>query len=363
MLDEVMRAARMSEQAQGRVSVIIPARNEEANIARVVRSVAGQADSREILVVDDQSRDRTGAILEELRATDPRLRVLRTKGLPEGWSGKTHALVTAAREAHGEWLLFTDADTEHLPGSLGTLLARAEQEGADLLSLSPGQQVLTWWEKSVIPLVYVHLARLYRFEDVGDPHSPAAAANGQYLLVRRETYERIGGHAAVRGEILEDVALARRIKSAGGRLVFLPGSAWVRTRMYRTFGEMWGGWTKNLFLLYRKDWGRMLETVGELWMLDALPPLVFLILCAVLAVERGGAVTGLLAVLFLLVSLIRQASYREALGKLGFARALGWYLAPGGLLLGLLLLNSAVAHQWLGRVQWKGRDYSTRGGR
>ncbi len=205
--------------------------------------------------------------------------------------------------------------------------------------------------------------KLYRFEDITDPLSPAAAANGQYLLVRREFYERVGGHAAVRGEILEDVEFARRIKSAGGRLVFLPGSAWVRTRMYRTFGEMWAGWTKNLFLLYRRDWGCMVETVGELWTLDALPPLVFVILCVVLGVARGGPLTGVLAGLFLLVTIIRQVSYREALGKLGFARALGGYLAPGGLLLGLLMLNSAIAHQWLGRVQWKGRNYSTRGGR
>ncbi len=352
----------MNAHEQGRISVIIPARNEEANIARVVGSLIGQADIREILVVDDQSRDRTGAILAELQATSSSLRVLRIDSLPEGWSGKSYAVATAAREARGEWLLFTDADTEHLPGSLEALLGRAEQEGADLLSLSPGQETPTWWEKAVIPLVYVHLARLFRFEDVADPHSPQAAANGQYLLVRRDIYERVGGHAAVRAEILEDVELAQRIKSAGGRLIFLPGSAWVRTRMYRTFGEMWGGWTKNLFLLYRKDWGRMLQTLGELWILDALPPLLFLALLLVYAVGRGGATAGLLAALFLLVTLIRQAGYREALAKLGFGRALGWYLAPGGFMLGLLMLNSAIAHQWTGRVRWKGRDYSTRGG-
>ncbi len=353
----------MSEQAQERVSVIIPARNEEANIARVVRSLAGQAGIREMLVVDDQSRDRTAAILEELRATCPKLRVLRIEALPEGWSGKTYALATAAREASGEWLLFTDADTEHLPGSLETLLTRAELERADLLSLSPGQETPTWWEKATIPLVYVQLARLYRFEEVADPRSPAAAANGQYLLVRRAIYERVGGHAAVRSEILEDVELARRIKSAGGRLLFLPGSAWVRTRMYGAFGEMWNGWTKNLFLLYRKDWGRLLKAVGELWGLDTLPPLASVAFLTAFALRQGTALTGPLAILFALVTVLRQESYRQTLGKLGFKRAVGAYLMPGAFLLGLLLLNSAAAHQWIGRVQWKGRDYPTRGGR
>jgi glycosyltransferase involved in cell wall biosynthesis len=351
----------MSDKAQGRVSVIIPARNEEANIARVVRSVAGQEPVLEVLVVDDQSEDRTGLILEELQGEITRLRILRIEALPEGWSGKAYALNVAAREARGDWLLFTDADTEHLPGSLETLVGRAEQAGADLLSVSPGQLTLTWWEKSVIPLVFVHLATLYRFDEVSDPHSLAAAANGQYLLVRREAYERVGGHAAVRGEILEDVELARHIKSAGGRLIFLRGSAWVRTRMYRSFGEMWYGWTKNLHLIYRRDWRRMLATVAELWTFDLLPLLAFLSLAVLLAVQHSGFVTGLLAAACLLIAVVRHWSYRQALRRESFPGTLAGYLAPGSLLFGLLLLNSAAAHQWTGRVRWKGRAYSTKG--
>ena len=188
----------MPDQAPGRVSVIIPARNEEANIARVVRSVASQEGVREILVVDDQSSDGTPAILEGMKRELPMLRVMRVESLPAGWTGKAHALAMGAREAAGDWLLFTDADTEHRPGSLKALLERAERDSADLLSVSPGQRVLTWWEKSVIPLVYAHLARLYRFEDVSNPESAAAAANGQYLLIRREAYERAGGYQALR---------------------------------------------------------------------------------------------------------------------------------------------------------------------
>ena len=210
----------MNENQYGRVSVIIPARNEELNIARVVRSLAKQPGIREILVVDDQSTDQTGEILAALEAEIPLLRTLRVESLPEGWLGKTHAVAQAARAATGDWLLFTDADTEHQAGSLAELLQRAEDEHADLLSLSPGQETPTWWEKSVIPLVYVKLASLFRFEEVSDPHSPAAAANGQYLLVRREIYERSGGHEAVKSAILEDVELARRIKAQGGNCYF-----------------------------------------------------------------------------------------------------------------------------------------------
>ena len=108
----------MNENQYGRVSVIIPARNEELNIARVVRSLAKQSGIREILVVNDQSTDRTGEILAALEAEIPLLRTLRVESLPEGWLGKTHAVAQAARAATGDWLLFTDADTEHLAGSL-----------------------------------------------------------------------------------------------------------------------------------------------------------------------------------------------------------------------------------------------------
>lgn len=342
------------------VSVIIPARNEEANIARVVRSLAGQAGAREIIVVDDQSSDRTGEILRGLEGEVPALRCLRIESLPEGWSGKSFAAATGASAASGEWLLFTDADTEHLPGSLASLLKVAERCGADLLSVSPGQETPTWWEKSVIPLVYEKLSQIYRFEEVSDRNSPAAAANGQYVLVRREMYQRVGGHAAVRGAILEDVELARRVKAAGGRLVFLPGAAWVQTRMYRTFGEMWRGWTKNLYLLYGGDLKRIVAAFAAAWIIDVLPALAFLALCLWYAVERGSNLVAAAALACFLVALFRQWSYGLALHRLGFDARLAGYLVPGALLFSLMLVNSTRAHRWSGSVQWKGREYSTK---
>ncbi len=142
----------MTTNQHGRVSVIIPARNEEINIGRVVRSIANQSDLREIFVVDDQSEDRTAEVLAELKAAVPLLQILRVDCLPKGWMGKTHAVAQGAAAATGDWLLFTDADTEHLDGSLAELLQRAEKEHVDLLSLSPGQETPTWWEKAVIPL-------------------------------------------------------------------------------------------------------------------------------------------------------------------------------------------------------------------
>jgi glycosyltransferase involved in cell wall biosynthesis len=353
----------MTEELYGRVSVLIPARNEEANIERAVRSAAAQRGVREIIVVDDQSNDRTGEILERLRAEIPQLRMIRIDSLPEGWMGKANALATAARAATGEWFLFTDADTEHRIGSLATLLARAESENIDLLSLSPGQRVPTWWEKSVIPLVYVSLARRYKFEEVSDPASPVAAANGQYILIRREAYERAGGHEALRAEILDDVALARRVKSGGGRILFLPGALWSETRMYRSFREMWEGWTKNLFALYAGKMKNILGAIMDVLLIAWMPAMALVIFVFLLLLRSStnqatlGAALGVGVCLPLVV--YEQWKYRQAIGRLGFDSSVAKYLYLGAPLFSLLLLNSARAH-FLGRVRWKGRDYQTR---
>jgi chlorobactene glucosyltransferase len=351
----------MGTSHQKRVSVVIPARNEEANIARVVRSLANQQDVAEILVVDDQSTDHTPEILAALGAEILLLRTLRVKSLPEGWMGKTHAMDVGARAATGEWLLFTDADTTHLPGSLAELVRRAESTRVDLLSLSPGQETPTWWEKSVIPLVFVILSSLFRFDEVSDPQSPAAAANGQYVLVRKEIYQRSGGHAAVRSAILEDVELARRIKRLGGSLLFLPGGQWVRTRMYQSFHEMWEGWTKNLYLLYGGNTSKMLAAIAKLWLLDAIPTLAFLAGCSTVVLVRGDGKVILLTVGLFTVGLARHWNYARALGRLGFDPALANYLPAGAALLGALMAGSLRAHRAKGSIKWKGRHYATKG--
>jgi chlorobactene glucosyltransferase len=349
----------MTHNHPGLVSVIVPARNEEANIERLVRSLAVQRGVREILVVDDQSEDRTREILEAMKAEIPLLRVLSIDALPEGWLGKTYAASVGAREVAGDWLLFTDADTEHLPGSLAALLELAQREGADLLSLSPGQMTPTWWEKAVIPLVYVNLARLYRFEEVSDARSPAAAANGQYLLIRREVYARLGGHQAIRNEILDDVALAKRVKGAGGKLLFLPGAAWVQTRMYRTFREMWCGWTKNLYLLYGRSLAKIFKTLAEVCAVDVLPQFLLILLLVWLLSGRGNVVVLGAALGCLLIVVVRHASYLRAVTRLGFdSRVAPWRL-EGVVILSALLINSVIAHRISHHVDWKGRRYST----
>jgi len=338
------------------VSVIVPARNEERNLEPVVRSLSGQESVCEIIVVDDQSEDGTPRILEQLGREIPALRPVRIEFLPPGWIGKNYALHVGAEQATGEWLLFTDADTRHQPGSLAAMIERAKEENADLLSLSPGQEARTWWEKSVIPLVYVEAAKLYPYEEVSRPDSPEAAANGQYILIRREVYERVGGHEALRNEVLEDVALARRVKASGGRLAFLLGRPWVRTRMYENFRDMWEGWSKNLYLLYKKRLGLLLAALALLWLLDLGP---FFGLLVSFHLRRGPAQVGWAAACVAILAW-RHVTYAQTLARAQFTRRMAIYRLPGVAIYSCLLLNSARRYLWTEQIQWKGRSYGVR---
>lgn len=333
-----------------------------------MRSIAEQADAGEIILVDDQSSDGTRNAIVALMGQFPRLRLVDSGPLPGGWLGKAHACFEGARAASGDWLLFTDADTRHLSGSLAALLARAQCEGAGLLSISPGQQVETWWEKAVIPLVYAKLAKMFRFDDVNDPASPAAAANGQYILIRRAVYEATGGWSAVRGVVLDDVAIARRVKQAGYKILFLPGAAWARTRMYRRFGEMWRGWTKNLFLLYGANRGKVLIDALRLALLIFMPypVLVSAVVLSLVAATHGivnaAWILALAALVCAAAVFASERLYRRQLISLGFSGRLALYLAPGALLLSAILASSAWAWRQGGSIQWKGRFYPAKGG-
>jgi glycosyltransferase involved in cell wall biosynthesis len=229
------------------VSVIVPARNEEACLGACLDSLLAQTGvDFEIIVVDDQSSDGT----REIAASRAGVRVIEAGPLAEGCSGKCNAAQSGADVARGAWLLFTDADTVHLSGSLQRSLREAREHQVALLSYSPAQEVHGLMENAVMPVIYAELATTYRPKDVCDPASAVAAANGQYLLITRAAYDAVGGHAAVSHSLLEDVALAKAVKRSGRKLLFRFGGDAVRTRMYRTWHDLRDGWTKNLALLF-----------------------------------------------------------------------------------------------------------------
>jgi glycosyltransferase involved in cell wall biosynthesis len=339
-----------SAEAQPLISVIVPARNEQENIGDCVRSLLTQGEGIEIIVADDSSTDHTAPIVQGIARESPNVRLVSVPPLPEEWLGKNHALHAAVPHAHGEWLLFTDADTRHQEAALRGVVNWAEKAKLDLVSCSPPQQTETWWEQAVIPQVYQMLAGLYPFERVNDPSDPLAAANGQFILIRRPVYERLGGHAAIRNEMLEDVALAQRAKRYGFRIWFGPGDGIVRTRMYRTFGAMWEGWTKNLFLLFRRDRRAMWRAAAVLALRSWVP-----VVAAVLPLGAGFPAAwlgfGLLA--FSLSEHIRYAHKLRPPNKIKVAAL----MVPGALIVFLLLLNSERRYSRKRGIEWKGRRY------
>jgi len=324
-----------------KVSVIVPARNEEASLGTCLDSLVAQTGvPSEIIVVDDHSTDRT----QQIAASFQSVHLVKAGPLPDGWTGKNNAVTTGARYAQGQWLLFTDADTVHLPGSLAGAVKEAEENGAELLSYSPEQIAVTFWEMATLPVVFAELARQYPPAKVSDPASPLAAANGQYILIRRDTYNAVGGHAAVARDILEDVALARAVKRSGRRIRFRFAPTAVRTRMYRNYRQLRDGWTKNLALLFPSPGWLALRTLA-LWVF----PCIVLSLSLESALKNFvGDVVALVAFLFL-AARIHRANFPLKMTLLGTLFGMPMFAH--------LLLRSKRAHA-KHIVMWKGRTYS-----
>ncbi|HLH05921.1 MAG TPA: glycosyltransferase family 2 protein [Terriglobales bacterium] len=329
------------------MSVIIPARNEAASLGACLASIVGQEDvDFEVIVVDDQSTDATASIAR----SSPQVRLIQAGDLPEGWVGKNHAVWLGAQAAAGQWLLFTDADTVHRPGSLRRSLDEAKEYGADLLSYSPEQEVHGFWERALMPVVFAELTRTYRTVDVNDPASPTAAANGQYLLIRRDVYDWIGGHATIAGALLEDVQIAKRVKRSGRTIRFRYGGDAVRTRMYRNFGQMWEGWSKNLAVLFPHP-----------IRLALIRGLEFLLLLGVLSVLLAGMLVGTRAFVYLGIFgiLTFGTDFLRRILRAHFG-LLNTLLSVFGLpIFAVLLVNSTVNYRRKKKVAWKGRTYPT----
>jgi glycosyltransferase involved in cell wall biosynthesis len=328
------------------VHVIVPARNEEDCIGRCVQSlVAQQGISFQITVVDDGSTDRTRAIAGSF----PGVRVLSGGELRPGMTGKCNALITGVAGSTAPWLLFTDADTYHYPGSLAASVKEAEDRHVDLLSYSPEQETRSWWELAVMPCVFADLVRVYSSENVNDPADPTVAANGQYILVRREVYEALGGHGVLPLNVLEDIELAKIFKESGHRIWFRHGAGLVRTRMYRNFGAMWEGWSKGLAILFRHPIRLAIERA-----LDFLSTVVLLGAGLVMLAQhsfRSGAVLLAIGVLFYLLFLLR-------IRKAHFpwnANLMAFFGLP---LFVSLLLRSHLHFNRRGELTWKGRKYA-----
>jgi chlorobactene glucosyltransferase len=257
------------------VSVLVPARNEEHNIRTCITSLLNQDYPRyEVIVLDDESTDNTGAILQELAAQDSRLKILRGKTLPSGWRGKPYACHQLAQVAKGKYFLFTDADTVHTPESVRYLLTTFLKHDADLVTTFPYQIVKTWSERLLVSFMLRLGYFFLPFSFVCDVKKPLALACGQYLAVKAESYHKIGGHERVKDTVTEDVPLSRVYKKEGLKIIWFEGSRAVSCRMYRSFQELWQGFSRS----YYDGFGSPLILLGFLYLLLAgmLGPVLFL---------------------------------------------------------------------------------------
>ena len=231
------------------ISVLIPARDEEANIATCLESLQKQDyPNFEILVLDDNSSDNTASIVSQIAADDNRIRLFRGEPLPEDWAGKPFACYQLAQRARGSWLLFVDADTIHAPHMLRSMLALALRLKPSLLSGFPRQLATSLPQKIAIPVLYFIILSwcpLWWLQRSKKP-KPSLAI-GQFLLFPREAYWRIGGHRAVQSRILEDVWMGVEITRSGGQHIAVDLSPVVSCNMYRNVGAMWEGFIKWVY--------------------------------------------------------------------------------------------------------------------
>ncbi len=345
------------------VTAVIPAKDEESTLRDCLESVLAQSYPGlvNVVVVDDRSDDRTGAIARELAAEDPRLEVVTIEELPAGWTGKNHALhVGITQHARGEWLWLIDADTRHHRDGLAILLEHALDERADLASLLPLMRCESFWERVLQPLAGVVLMRSFPPSWVNrDGPKALPFANGQDLLVRRDVYDTIGGHAAVRDRFLEDIALARRVHERGGRVRLAISHEIGSTRMYSSLGQLIRGWSR----IYYDGLGRSVwPLLGKI-----VEPLIFsqsaqiALLAALVMLGTGWPggpfawwILGLTVPHFLLMHTVLVRLYRVAAPT---ARSAIWYSLAGWIMDYIYL--KAIAMCLTGRVTWRGTSYNS----
>jgi chlorobactene glucosyltransferase len=347
----------LSADAYPLISVIIPARNEGRNIRRSVRALLGQSyPNFELIVVDDRSTDDTILILSELSSRDARLHIIHGKEMPPGWAGKPHALVQGVAAAHGEWLCFMDADTFAGLNLLWSSYHMAVAQGADMFSILTKQELGSFWERTILPLVFLGLSFGFPAQHVNDPAKPDAIANGQFILIRRSVYDRVGGHAAVKDRIDEDKAIAVVVKRSGHRLVIADGRQVASTRMYTTLAEMWEGWTKNIYLgLQDRLWlllfgaflGLVVSIMLPLWLFGGL---VWLVL-------GGGLVAFVVAIEAAILWVYLLLKRTQACWAFEIPSGYAFTFPLGALVFTLMMFVSAY-NVISGRgVSWKGRRY------
>ncbi|MEW6197107.1 MAG: glycosyltransferase family 2 protein [Planctomycetota bacterium] len=334
------------------LSVLVAGKDEEANIEACLTGLLRQDyPGFEVIAVNDRSTDRTGVILDALAAREPRLKVVHVRDLPEGWAGKNHALHLGVQRADGRWLCFTDADCRfHDARLLAAAVRVAERDGIDFLSVLPTLEAHTFWERVVQPPAGAIMLFWFPPQKVNDPRSTRAYANGAFMLMRREAYERLGGHAAVRMALNEDMHFARRAKQLGLRLRVIRSAGMYSVRMYVGLRQIWAGWSRIFYGCFG-TWPRLTASAIFLLVFSLSPPST--LLCSPWLGSSGVALACAGAFTVLAQQTVLWRYYR--LSGMPGRWALTYPLGAG---LCVAMLGNALTRAAGRQTRWRGTAYT-----
>jgi chlorobactene glucosyltransferase len=338
------------------VSIIVPARNEAANLGPLLASLARTTyGRREVIVVDDRSTDGTGDIVRALRErTDGWVKLVDGADLPLGWYGKPWACWQGYRAARGDVLLFTDADTRHEPDLLGRSIAALEDRKADLLTILPEQTLGSFWERSVMPHMLVMLSSRYRTAHMNRTRNPLhVVANGQYIMMPRASYEALGGHERVKHEVVEDLRLAQLTVAEGRKLYVTHAEEFMQTRMYRSLRGILEGWTKNVAIGAGYSVHRSLGVLVP-WLIVAFLLAAWVMPPAILVGELFSEVPDRLVTWSLGATILSLAFWMLANVRMKVPPLYSLIYPLGAIVAAIIVARSALRGR---RVLWKGREY------
>ncbi|MEE9297261.1 MAG: glycosyltransferase family 2 protein, partial [Phycisphaerae bacterium] len=343
------------------VSVIVAAKDEESTIERCVLTLLEQDyPNFRLIVVDDRSSDHTADILDALQRRFPdRMRVLHVTKLPDGWFGKTNAVNMGVHTADGDFLLFTDADCEQVSDrTISTAVRYALENRIEFLSILPLIKPHCMWEAFLQPACTGVLMFWHQPDKVNDPKRPEAYANGAFMLIDKDAYQRIGGHQRVRSAICEDMQLARNAKTAGVKLRVIQGRGLYATRMYNSFHETFCGWTR--ILQGSLQWAPKVLLAAALLTVFSIFPMVSLVAAGVGWAGSSPQASAPWGWIFA-ASLVSVAALQSVMARFyGLLQAPAWrsiFYTPAAVFCLAILMNTLVRVLGVGSTTWRGTVY------
>ncbi|MFQ5482769.1 MAG: glycosyltransferase [Nitrospinaceae bacterium] len=333
------------------VSVCVPARNEERGLEACLTSLLQQDYPHfEVIAVDDNSTDATAAIIGELSRQESNFIPVAGQPLPAGWCGKPFALHQAVQRARGEILMFTDADPVFKPWALTSAVFTLQVKNLDFLSLMPAAEFGSFWERVVQPVIFGLIAAKTRFAKANDDAHPHAMGFGAFIMIRKNMYARIGGHASLKDVILEDIGLARLAKKNGARCLVADAKELFSIRMYHSLREIWIGWRKNIYLAFHRSAGRTLAH-GALLIGFLFTPYL------VVAWHLWAASPWIWQALAWAALLLVLAAETGLCDELGLSRWTLLWFPLGAWIAVAIMFNSMLHIRLSGHSEWRGRKY------